>query len=418
MKILVVGGGGREHALCWKILQNERVTRVYCAPGNAGIEQIAQCVDIAATDITALADFAEKNAIDLTVGGMEDPLVLGLADEFHRRGLKIFGPNKAAAEFEGSKVYAKDFMKKYGIPTAAYETFRNMDDAKRYAENAVYPMVVKADGLAVGKGVTVCEDFRQAQAALSELFLDRRFGASGDAVVIEEFMSGREVSVLCFCDGENIVPMESATDYKRAFDGDRGPNTGGMGCISPSPFYSEQAAQSAMDRIFRPTIAGMAKEGRPFVGCLFVGLMMTEDGPKVIEYNCRFGDPETQTVLPRLGSNFVDILLACVEKKLDKLEIKWKNNAVCCVIGVPQGYPDKYKTGAKIKGLDMAHNNSDTLIFHAGTKKAGEDFETSGGRAFAVCGIGRDLSQAREKTYGAMEKISSDGIYYRKDIGS
>ncbi|MCL2416281.1 MAG: phosphoribosylamine--glycine ligase [Defluviitaleaceae bacterium] len=432
MKILVIGGGGREHALCWKILQSSHVKELYCAPGNAGIAEIAQCIDIAPTDIQNLANFAESNSVDLTIVGMENPLILGITDEFSRRNLKIFGPSKAAAEFEGSKTFAKNFMKKYNIPTAAYQIFYNHEQSKaiKYIETAKYPLVCKADGLCAGKGVIICQDFESAKTALDDFFKERKFGDAGNSIVIEEFLQGKEVSILAFCDGETVIPMASSTDYKRALDNDEGQNTGGMGAVSPSPYYNDDLAKKCMKEIFLPTIQGMKEEGREFIGCLYFGLMITSDGTsaKVIEYNCRFGDPETQVVLPRLDSDLVEIIVAACSKNLESFsigginEVKWKNESALCIIGVPMGYPEKYAVGDKINGLRLTHNNIDTLIFHAGTKSSPESdssdtFLTSGGRSFALCNLNKDLNTARMHAYAAMEKIDAPGIFFRRDIG-
>ena len=416
MNVLVVGSGGREHAFCWALSKSRRVRRVYCAPGNAGIAGIAQVVDIAATNTDELIAFAKNVGIDLTVCTTEEPLVNGLADAFTAAGLWIFGPNAAAAHIEGSKVYAKDFMKKYKIPTAAYDVFDNVNAAMAYAVKCNFPIVVKADGLAQGKGALICHNLEVAERTLNQILVKKMFGESGNKVVVEEYLEGPECSVLVFCDGENIVPMPSSKDHKAAFDGDMGPNTGGMGAICPNPYYNEEIAAECMQKIYLPTVKGLQKEGREFVGILFFGLMLTKDGPKVIEYNCRPGDPETQAVLPLLETDLLEILLACMDKNLDNLEIKWKNSAVCCVVLASDGYPAKYNTGYSITGLDQSLERG-TFIFHSGTKQENEKIVTSGGRVAALSAEAESLDKAREKVYNAIKKIRFKGIRFRSDIG-
>jgi len=417
MKVLVVGGGGREHAIIIKLKESERIDEIYCAPGNGGISRDAQCVDIKATDIFSLADFAEKNKIDFTVVGMDDPLVMGIVDEFEKRGLRIFGPAKNAAIIEGSKAFSKELMKKYNIPTAKYETFDNFDDAFSYVGKNKFPTVIKADGLALGKGVIICNDIKEAEAALRKIMIDKKFGDSGNRVVIEEFLSGPEVSVLSFCDGNTVVPMVSAQDHKRALDGDKGLNTGGMGAFSPSRIYTDEIADICMNSIFKPTVSALKKEGRIFKGIIYFGLMITNDGPKVIEYNARFGDPETQVVLPRLKTDLLDIFEACVDGTLDKIDIKWEDNAAACVILASGGYPESYKKGFVINGVDKCQTQENTLVYHAGTAFKDGQFFTAGGRVIGVTGIGNTLEQAISIAYKSAALISFDDMQFRKDIG-
>ncbi|MBR1442079.1 MAG: phosphoribosylamine--glycine ligase, partial [Firmicutes bacterium] len=352
MKILVVGSGGREHAIIWKLSQSEKAEKIYCAPGNGGISELAECVNIGAMEFDKLAEFAQNEKIDLTIVGMDDPLVGGIVDKFEEKGLRVFGPRANAAIIEGSKAFSKEFMKKYNIPTAKYETFDNYNDALTYIKNNSFPTVVKADGLALGKGVLICNDLSEAEAALKEIMVDKKFGESGNKVVIEEFLTGPEVSVLSFCDGKTIVPMVSAQDHKRALDGNKGLNTGGMGTFSPSRYYTDDIAKECMEKIFVPTVEGLNKEGRSFKGIIFFGLMLTENGPKTIEYNCRFGDPETQVVLPRLKTDLVDIFEACVDGTLDKVNVEWEDNAAACVILASGGYPQSYAKGYEISGCE------------------------------------------------------------------
>ncbi|MCL2854290.1 MAG: phosphoribosylamine--glycine ligase [Defluviitaleaceae bacterium] len=415
MKILVVGGGGREHAICWALSKSNNVSRIYAAPGNGGIEDIAQCVPINPMNFEELIAFAKNVGVDLTICPMDAPLVAGIVDAFQGEGLTIFGPNKHAAQIEGSKSFAKDFMKKYSIPTASYEVFEDYEAAMLHVVNSEFPLVIKADGLAAGKGVLICANIESAERALDSILNKRIFGASGKTVVIEEFLHGVECSMLCFCDGENILPMTSAKDHKAAFDRDYGPNTGGMGVISPNPHYTRAVSLRATEEIFKPTMEGFKQEGIDFVGVLFVGLMLTEDGPKVIEYNCRPGDPETQAVLMRLDTDFLDCMLACVHKKLDNFKLRWKNSATCCVVAASKGYPGEPKTGFEIYGL--RDFGKDVKIFHAGTKKDKDTFFTNGGRVFNVVASGKDLEEARETAYKTMNSIDFLGMHYRKDIG-
>ncbi len=417
MKVLIVGGGGREHAIAWKLSMSSKVDKIYCAPGNAGIEKIAQCVNINANDIKGLIDFAKEEKIDMTVVGMDDPLVAGIVDEFEKENLRIFGPRKNAAIIEGSKAFSKELMKKYNIPTAKYSTFDNYDDAYTYVKKGDFPVVVKVDGLALGKGVLICNTLEEAEAALKQIMIDKKFGESGNKVVIEEFLTGPEVSVLSFCDGKTIVPMVSAQDHKRAFDNDKGLNTGGMGAFSPSRFYTKEVACECMEKIFKPTVSALANEGREFKGIIFFGLMITKDGPKVIEYNARFGDPETQAVLPILETDIFDIFNACIDQKLETLDIKWSDNASCCVIMASGGYPESYKKGYEITGLEVCENKEDLFVFHAGTKIENGKIVTNGGRVIGVTALGENLEKAVKKAYDTIDTINFKDRHFRKDIG-
>ena len=419
MKVLIVGSGGREHAIAASVAKSNQVEKIYCAPGNAGIGQIAECVDITAMEFDKLADFAEKNQIDLTIIGMDDPLVGGVVDVFEARGLRVFGPRKNAAIIEGSKAFSKDLMKKYNIPTAAYENFTNPDEALAYLETAKMPIVLKADGLALGKGVLICNNLEEAKAGVKTLMLDKQFGDAGNEIVIEEFMTGREVSVLCYCDGTHIKPMTSAQDHKRAKDGDKGLNTGGMGTFSPSPFYTDEVQKFCEEKVYQPTMDAMKKEGRDFVGILFVGLMLTEDGPKVLEYNARFGDPEAQVVLPRLENDIVDVFEACIDGTLDQVDLKFDNaRATVCVILASDGYPVEYKKGFPIEGLEKFKGKDDYYVFHSGTKFNDKgQIVTNGGRVLGVTATGKDLKEARKKAYEATEWVSFENKYMRHDIG-
>lgn len=417
MKILVVGGGGREHAIIHKLSESEKADKIYCAPGNAGISQLAECVDIAATDIDALVEFALNKKIDFTVVGMDDPLVAGIVDEFEKNGLKAFGPRKNAAVIEGSKAFSKEFMKKYNIPTADYETFENYDSALEYINKQKFPIVIKADGLALGKGVLICTTLEEACDALKQIMIDKKFGSSGNKVVIEEFLTGPEVSVLSFCDGKTIVPMVSAQDHKRALDGDKGLNTGGMGTFSPSRFYTEEISKQCMEKIFMPTVEGLNKEGRTFKGIIFFGLMLTEKGPKVIEYNARFGDPETQVVLPRLKNDLLEVFEACVDGALDKIDVEWFDNSAACVIAASGGYPQSYKKGYEISGLDKCADAENIFVYHAGTAFKDGKFVTNGGRVLGVTGTGKNLDEAIKTAYSGVDLLSFENMHFRKDIG-
>lgn len=418
MKVLVIGGGGREHAIIRKLKESSRVSEIYAAPGNGGISADAKCVNIKATDIDAMIDFAVKNQIDFAVVAPDDPLVLGMVDAFEKVGIKTFGPNKAAAILEGSKVFSKELMKKYHIPTAKYEVFDDPNQAIDYirSENT-YPTVIKADGLALGKGVIIAEDFAQAEQAVRSMMEDKIFGESGSHIVIEEFLTGPEVSVLAFTDSKTVKPMISSKDHKRVYDNDKGLNTGGMGTIAPNPYYTDEIAGICMKEIFLPTIRAMVTEGRPFKGCLYFGLMITPNGPKVIEYNCRFGDPETQVVLPLLKTDLMDIFLAIYEERLAELDIEWKNGAAACVVMASGGYPQKYQTGLPITGLDKNGQTSAATIYHAGTKKENDAYLTAGGRVLGVTATGENLEAALSTAYDAVKQISFDGCHYRTDIG-
>ena len=417
MKVLLVGSGGREHAIVWKLKQSPKIDKIYCAPGNAGIAQDAQCVPIGAMEIDKLVSFAKEEGIDFTIIGMDDPLVAGVVDAFEAEGLKVFGPRKNAAIIEGSKAFSKDLMKKYGIPTAKYETFDSYDAAKEYVSKQEMPIVIKADGLALGKGVLICQSLQEAYDALDEIMVDKKFGASGSKVVIEEFLTGPEVSVLSFCDGKTVVPMVSAQDHKRAYDNDEGLNTGGMGTFSPSRIYTPEINEECMKTIFQPTVDAMAKEGRKFVGVLYFGLMLTKDGMKVIEYNARFGDPETQVILPRLKTDLLEIMEACVEGNLDKIDIKWHDNAAVCVVLASGGYPVEYKKGYEITGLDEVAKRKDIVVFHAGTAEKDGNFVTNGGRVLGITGIGKDLDEAIKIAYEGVEMVDFKDKHFRHDIG-
>ena len=418
MKVLIVGSGGREHAIAWKVSKSPLVDKIYCAPGNAGIAQIAECVPIGAMEFEKLADFAQEKGIDLTVIGMDEPLVGGIVDVFEERGLRVFGPRKDTAVIEGSKVFSKNLMKKYGIPTGAYEIFSDADEAVKYLETSKYPIVVKADGLALGKGALICNNFEEAKGAVSTLMLEKQFGASGDRVVVEEFLIGREVSVLCFSDGTTIKTMTSAQDHKRAKDGDQGLNTGGMGTFSPTPFYTKEVDEFCKKYVYQPTIDAMKQEGRDFKGILFVGLIMKEDGPKVLAYNARFGDPETQVVLPRMKNDIVEVFEACIDGKLDAVDLQFEDNAAVCVILASDGYPEKYEKGFVIGGLNAFDGKEDYFCFHSGSKLDDEGkIVTNGGRVLGVTALGRDLKEARANAYKATEWVNFENKYMRSDIG-
>ncbi len=417
MKVLVVGGGGREHAIIWKLSQSDKVSKIYCAPGNGGISELAECVPIGVMEFDKLTEFAKSNNIDLTVVAPDDPLAAGAVDAFEAAGLKAFGPNKAAAIIEGSKAFSKDLMKKYGIPTAAYEVFDNSTDAVEYIKaQDKFPIVVKADGLALGKGVIIAKTLDEAERAVHEIMDDKVFGAAGGKVVIEEFLTGPEISVLAFTDGNTMKPMVSAQDHKRAYDNDEGPNTGGMGTFSPSRIYTDEVANECMKNIFIPTMNAMNSEGRKFKGVLYFGLMKTPDGVKVIEYNCRFGDPETQVVLPRLKSDLFDIFNAVVDEKLDEVEVEWADNACVCVVLASGGYPKSYEKGYKISGLDAAKAQG-ALVFHAGTKLENGEILTNGGRVLGITALGDDLDSAIKQAYDYVKLVDFKDAHYRHDIG-
>ena len=418
MKILVVGAGGREHAIIKKLKENPEVTEIFACPGNGGIAKDAECVNISATDLDGITDFAVKMNIDFCVVAPDDPLVLGLVDILESKGIPCFGPSKKAAIIEGSKVFSKNLMKKYGIPTAGYEVFSDPEEALSYIkEKNEYPTVIKADGLALGKGVIIAESEEQAEDAVKTIMEDKKFGDSGNNVVIEEFLTGPEVSVLSFTDGKTVVPMVSSMDHKRALDHDEGLNTGGMGTVAPNPYYTPAVAERCMQEIFLPTVAAMQAEGCPFKGCLYFGLMLTPKGPRVIEYNARFGDPETQVVLPRLKTDFVDVINAVIDEKLDELEIEWIPEACACVVMASGGYPQSYPKGLEITGLDENGQAEGVTVYHAGTKLENGKLLTNGGRVLGVTATAKTLDEALERAYAAVEKIHFDGAHYRHDIG-
>ena len=417
MKVLIVGSGGREHAIAASVAKSDKVDKIYCAPGNAGIAQLAECVAIGAMEFDKLVAFAKEKEIDLVIVGMDDPLVGGLVDEMEKAGIRTFGPRKNAAILEGSKAFSKDLMKKYDIPTAAYETFDDPKEALAYLETAEYPIVLKADGLALGKGVLICNTKQEAIDGVKEIMEDKKFGSAGNRMVVEEFMTGREVSVLSFVDGNTIQIMSSAQDHKRAKDGDQGLNTGGMGTFSPSPFYTEEVNAFCMEHIFKPTMAAMKAEGRDFVGILFVGLMLTEDGPKVLEYNARFGDPETQVVLPRMKTDLVEMFEACIDGKLAEKHLEFEDNAAVCVVLASDGYPVSYEKGFPIRGLETFKEHEGYYCFHAGTKFKDGEIVTNGGRVLGVTALGDTLKEARANAYKAVDWVDFDNKYYRHDIG-
>ncbi len=417
MRVLVIGGGGREHALVWKISQSPKVTDIYCAPGNAGTAEIAKNVPIAADQIDQLLEFAQKNEIGLTVVGPEQPLVMGIVDRFQEKGLRIFGPTARAAELEGSKAFSKDIMKKYGLPTAEYEIFTSLELAQRYFDKETGPIVVKASGLAAGKGVILCSNSAEGLNAVDTIMKDKSFGEAGDQVVIEEFLEGQEVSVLAFSDGNTVLLMDSAQDHKAALDGDKGPNTGGMGAYSPAPIFTEILRQKVRDKIMLPLVRAMNSEGRPYKGILYAGLMLTKYGPKTLEFNARFGDPETQPLLVRMKSDIVPLFEACIDGTLDQHELQWKPEPSVCVVMAAKGYPGSYEKGKEISGLDEAGALPGVVVFHAGTKAEEGKVLTSGGRVLGVTATGPDTPSAIKKAYEAVAKIQWDGIHYRKDIG-
>lgn len=417
MKVLIIGGGGREHAIAWKVSQSPKVDKIYCVPGNAGISACAVCVDINISNHEEIARFAVSEGIDLTIVGPDDPLAAGIVDVLEKEGLRVFGPRKNAAMIESSKVFSKNLMKKYKIPTAAYETFDSSDAAITYLKTSKYPIVLKTDGLALGKGVLICNDYDEAVQGVRAIMEDKQFGSAGNHIVIEEFMTGPEVSVLAFCDGTHIVPMTSAQDHKRAKDNDEGLNTGGMGTFSPSPFYTDGIDDFCKKYIYQPTMDAMKAEGRDFVGILFVGLMLTSEGPKVLEYNARFGDPEAQVVLPRLKNDLVEVCEACIDGILDQTKLLFEDNAAVCVVLASDGYPLKYEKGFEIEGLDAFDNKPDYNVFHAATKKVNGKILTNGGRVLGVTAIGDNLKEARTKAYEAAAKINFKNKYMRRDIG-
>lgn len=421
MKILTVGGGGREHAIITALSRSPKVDKLYAAPGNGGISALAECFPVKATDIEGIVELAEKLKPDYVFVAPDDPLVMGMVDALNEKGFKTFGPKANAAILEGSKVFSKALMKKYGIPTAEYETFTDADKAIAYIkEKNSYPAVIKCDGLALGKGVIIAENLEQAENAVKSMLLDGKFGKSGSEIVVEEYLTGPEVTVLAFTDGKTVKPMISSMDHKRAYDGDKGLNTGGMGTVAPNPLYTAEKQAECMEKIFLPTIRAMEKEGRPFKGCLYFGLMLTPKGAKVIEYNCRFGDPETQVVLPLLETDLVDIMEAVWEERLSELDVKWSSKACACVVMASGGYPEKYETGKEIRGLDdkgQCVKNKEAYVYHAGTKLENGKFFTSGGRVLGVTAVADNLKEALAKSYSAVGEIDFDKAHYRKDIG-
>ncbi|MBE7022150.1 MAG: phosphoribosylamine--glycine ligase [Ruminococcaceae bacterium] len=417
MKVLVVGGGGREHTIIWKLSQSPLKPELFAAPGNGGIAELATCVDIKATDVEGVVRFAKEKQIDLTVVAPDDPLMLGMVDRLEAEGLKAFGPRQNAAIIEGSKVFSKDLMKKYGIPTAAYEVFDDSEAALAYLKTVSYPTVIKAEGLALGKGVIIAADYGEAESAVRDIMCDKVFGDAGSRVVVEEFLTGQEVSVLAFTDGKTLCPMVSAQDHKRAYDNDEGLNTGGMGTFSPSRLYSAAVHEECMKQIFLPTVKAMNKEGRPFKGVLYFGLIMTKNGVKVIEYNARFGDPETQVVLPRLKTDLLEIFLAVAEERLEEVDILWEDNAAVCVVLASGGYPKKYASGLPISGIREAEQEAGVTVFHAGTKRDGDTLLTAGGRVLGVTAVSGTLDEAIKKAYQGVSKIHFDNMHFRTDIG-
>ena len=416
MRVLVIGGGGREHALAWKIAQSPRVKKVFCAPGNAGTANVAENINIPLDNIDALLQFASITGIGLTIVGPEQPLVKGIVDSFEESGLRVFGPSQRAAEIEGSKVFCKDLMKKYGIPTARYESFDSPDQVKLFTKEDE-PVVVKASGLAAGKGVILCSNAEEARSAVQSIMQEKAFGNAGDQVVVEEFLTGQEVSLLAFTDGKTVLPLDSAQDHKAAFDGDKGPNTGGMGAYSPALVFTEELKQQVIDEIMIPTVRAMAKEGRYYRGILYAGLMLTESGPKVLEFNARFGDPETQPIMMRIKNDIVPIFEACIDGTLAKQSLQWRQEPTVCVVMAAKGYPSSYEKGKEISGLNSDENRQ-AVVFHAGTKLENGKVLTNGGRVLGVTALGSDINQAIKNAYSAVDKIKWDGIHYRKDIGN
>ena len=416
MRVLVIGSGGREHALAWKIAQSPLVKKVFCAPGNAGTANVAENIDIPSDNVDALLQFATVTGIGLTIVGPEQPLVKGLVDSFEESGLRVFGPSQRAAEIEGSKVFCKDLMKKYGIPTARYESFDSPDQVKLFTKEDE-PVVVKASGLAAGKGVILCSNAEEARSAVQSIMQEKAFGNAGDQVVVEEFLTGQEVSLLAFTDGKTVLPLDSAQDHKAAFDGDKGPNTGGMGAYSPALVFTEELKQQVIDEIMIPTVRAMAKEGRYYRGILYAGLMLTESGPKVLEFNARFGDPETQPIMMRIKNDIVPIFEACIDGTLAKQSLQWRQEPTICVVMAAKGYPSSYEKGKEISGLNSDENRQ-AVVFHAGTKLENGKVLTNGGRVLGVTALGSDINQAIKNAYSAVDKIKWDGVHYRKDIGN
>ncbi len=418
MKILIIGSGGREDALAWKIAQSPQVSELYCAPGNGGIERYAQCVPIQADDIEALAEFAQTNSIDLTVVGPERPLVMGIVDLFRDLGLKVYGPTAAAAQLEGSKAFTNEMLVRAGVRAKKFDVFDNAEAAREYVLAEGAPIVVKADGDAAGKGVVVAQTVDEALEAIDRCMVAREFGAAGDRVVVEECLVGEECSIKAFVDGETIVPMVPSQDYKRVHDGDMGPNTGGMGCYSPVPSVSQEVFDQVLAEVVAPTVRTMAEEGNPYTGTLYAGIILTDEGPRMLEYNCRFGDPETQVVLPRLDTDLVDIMLATVEGRLDEIDVQWKDDKAVCVVVASGGYPGSYEKGKLMSGLDEAGAVDSAIVFHAGTRKAGDDCVTNGGRVLGVTALGENFEQARARAYEAVGMVDFEEMYFRTDIAA
>ena len=417
MRIFVIGSGGREHALIWKIAQSRKADKIFCAPGNGGIKEIAEIVDIKADDVMALLRFAKDERIDLTVAGPEIPLVKGIVDEFTKNGLKIFGPTKDLAMLEGSKVFAKEAMKRFGVPTADFKVFRDPLKARDYLKQRGVPLVIKADGLAAGKGVVVAQSVRKAEEAIDSMLVKKIFGKSGERIILEDCLEGEEASILVFSDGKNIAPLVSSQDHKRVFDGDKGPNTGGMGAYSPAPVVSGKIFDEIIDKVFRPVIGGFAGEGKPYKGVLYGGIMITKKGPMTLEFNVRFGDPETQAILPRLKSDLVEVMLACIDGRLREIKLEWDKRACLSIVAASKGYPGPYEKHKEISGLKDLRALGDTAVFHAGTEHRDGKIFTSGGRVLGVTGLGKDIKSAKDVAYSAIDRIKFDGIYYRHDIG-
>lgn len=417
MKILVIGSGGREHCIVWKLLQSKKIEKIYCAPGNAGIATQAECLNIPVEDISGLLQVARDKKIDLTIVGPELPLSMGVVNLFEKNNLPIFGPTQEAAEIESSKVFAKNIMNKYQIPTARYRAFKDYKLAQSYLQKQSFPLVIKADGLAAGKGVFIVQDLSQAEKAISYIMKENKFGHAGNKIVIEEYLTGEEVSMLVFTDGEHFIPMRPSQDHKKLYDGDSGPNTGGMGAYSPVPFFDDKAQRYALEKIFKPVIKGMKQEGRKFKGVLYAGLILTDEGPKVLEFNARFGDPETQVILPGLKTDLIEILCATREEKLSRIELEWQHQAAVCVILASGGYPGEYEKGKIINGIEKIENKQSTMVFHAGTEKKGNNVISSGGRVLGVTAWAETLSCAIDTVYEKIGQISFENLYYRKDIG-
>ncbi|MBU1147102.1 MAG: phosphoribosylamine--glycine ligase [Candidatus Omnitrophica bacterium] len=417
MRVLVIGSGGREHTLVWKISQSKKVDKIFCAPGNGGIKEIAELINISSDDIDGLLGFAKENKIDLTVVGPEVTLVQGIVDRFNEEGLKVFGPSKELAMLEGSKIFAKEAMKRFGLPTADFKVFSDASSAKKYLKEKGVPIVIKADGLAAGKGVVVAQSIEEGETAIDDMLVKKIFGSAGEKIIIEDCLEGEEASILVFSDGKTIAPLVSSQDHKRIFDNDKGPNTGGMGAYSPAPVVSQELFNKIIEIVFKPIIDGFAKEGKLYKGVLYGGIMITKKGPMVLEFNVRFGDPETQAILPRLKSDLVDVMLACIGGSLDKIKLEWDNRTCIAVVAASGGYPGLYQKNDEINGLDVFKDKKDIVVFHAGTAAKDGKIFTSGGRVLAVTGFGDGIKTAKQNVYAAIEKIKFDGMHYRRDIG-